>query len=360
MSLEDLLMLGASQIIFLVFGWFFFTEHLFRDYEVQHKLIQLMFSTILSLSCTMFELIIFEILGVLSTDSRKLSWTITIYSMLFMLIFIIPFYIGYFTISNSRLVDRPIAVKMVSIVIYIIFIYIFITTGDPFPITSPKHGVFSIEQGLSRVGIIGVTLIGLLSGFGAVNYPYTSMACFMRPISQIDLLQLERTLSHTYETILKKKKEILYEEQARSNQSAGWLSSWTFGSNDLNKLKLDCSNNEELSRQLYLELVDMRQMEERIRWSRTIKGKYFNFAGYIFSVYCICKIIMCTNNILFNRVVKVDVVTRGLQIAVNYIGLEIEDVQSWSQHISFTFVGIIVVTSIRGLLITLTRVNIFY
>lgn len=64
----------------------------------------------------------------------------------------------------------------------------------------------------------------------------------------------------------------------------------------------------------------------------------------------------CTVNIVFDRVGKVDPVTRGLQIAVNYMGLNV-DVKFWSQHISFILVGIIVITSIRGLLITLTKVS---
>ena len=40
-------------------------KQLFRDYEVHHHRIQLIFSVTFALSCFMFELIIFEILGIL-------------------------------------------------------------------------------------------------------------------------------------------------------------------------------------------------------------------------------------------------------------------------------------------------------
>lgn len=59
-------------------------------------------------------------------------------------------------------------------------------------------------------------------------------------------------------------------------------------------------------------------------------------------------------NILFNRVGLQDPITRGIDIAVHYFGFNV-DVAFWSQQISFWLVGVIVVTSIRGLLITLTK-----
>lgn len=53
------------QVIFFLFGWFFFMKQLFRDYEVHRRLVQILFSITFALSCTMFELIIFEIIGFL-------------------------------------------------------------------------------------------------------------------------------------------------------------------------------------------------------------------------------------------------------------------------------------------------------
>lgn len=128
---------------------------------------------------------------------------------------------------------------------------------------------------------------------------------------------------------------------------------------DIGQLRLEISGLEELAHQLFLELNDMKNMQERQKWSSTWQGKYFNCLGLFFSGYCVYKIFMCTINIIFDRVGKTDVVTRGIQIASEYLGFQF-DLQFWSQYISFFLVGCIVVTSIRGLLIQLTKVIILF
>ena len=134
----------------------------------------------------------------------------------------------------------------------------------------------------------------------------------------------------------------------------GVLSSVTGSGEATGVLQQEIEALEELSRQLFLESVDLQNTKARVHFSKTIRGKYFDFVGHIFSVYCVWKIFISTVNIIFDRVGKVDPVTRGIEITVNYIGLQF-DVKFWSQQFSFVLIGILIVTSIRGLLITMTK-----
>ncbi|XP_057356622.1 Golgi pH regulator A isoform X2 [Manis pentadactyla] len=384
--------------------------------QVRQYVVQVIFSVTFAFSCTMFELIIFEILKVLNSSSRYFHWKMNLCVILLILVFMVPFYIGYFIVSNIRLLHKQ--RLLFSCLLWLTFMYFFWKLGDPFPILSPKHGILSIEQLISRVGVIGVTLVALLSGFGAVNCPYTYMSYFLRNVTDTDILSLERRLLQTMDMIISKKKRMamtrrtMFQKGEVHNKPSGFwgmiksvttsapgsesrilrdkmmnrvqplsskscpsglgrhrhvtsktllfggpampLAAITEEGTEGHLLTWEVDALEELSRQLFLETADLYATKERIEYSKTFKGKYFNFLGYFFSIYCVWKIFMATINIVFDRVGKTDPVTRGIEITVNYLGIQF-DVKFWSQHISFILVGIIIVTSIRGLLITLTK-----
>jgi hypothetical protein len=216
-----------------------------------------------------------------------------------------------------------------------------------------------------------------LSGFGAVNAPYTYMAYFIRNIDESDIVNAERRLTQTMEMIVTKKKKITLAKKESSlryngdqpssgSQDTGGsgrkvMQMWNIfsginssSSENMSALQNEVSALEELSRQLFIEYVDLSELRDRAVYSRTLKGRYFDIVGRFFSIYCVYKIVMCTINIIFERVGKVDPVTRTLTIIVDWLGIQV-DVLFWSQHVSFILVGIIVITSIRGLLITLTK-----
>lgn len=244
--------------------------------------------------------------------------------------------------------------------LWFIYLYLFWRIGDSFPLLNASKGIFTIEQAVSRIGVVGVTVMAVLSGFGAVNYPYTSMKYFIQPVSQSDVLNTERKLMQTMDMILNKKKRIAMEKRRKKSNTTkpgiwGMLSAAArFTGENIGQLKMEIEALEEVSRQLFLEVHSMKNMQERERWAATLQGKYFNVLGHFFSVYCMYKILISTINIIFDRVGKKDPVTRGIEIAVHWCGFEI-DMAFWSQHVSFFLIGCIVVTSIRGLLLTLTK-----
>lgn len=366
--LVDTLIMLFSLAIFFGGGWVFFLRQLYKDYEVHHSVVLLIFSVTFALSCIMFELIIFEIIDIMDSSSRFFHWKLGLYAILFVLIAVLPFYIAYYLVQNIPIVPQERHIRvLVTIVAWVMTLYFFWKIGDPFPILSPKHGIFSIEQCIGRVGVIGVTLMAILSGFGAVNCPYTYMTYFIRDVTDSDIHRIEKRLLQTLDRIIAKKKKIAeakresLRQAQRSTPSTGiWgllksaATSVTTATENLGPLKEETKHAEELSRQLFLESADLHDAKDRIEYSKTLKGQYFNVLGHFFSLYCVVKIGLATFNIVFDRVGKIDPVTRWIDIAVKYFGFEF-DIKFWSQQISFFLVGVIIVTSIRGFLITLTR-----
>ena len=118
-------------------GWIFFVKKLFKDYELRHHMVQLIFCINFTLSCTMFELIIFEIIDHLERSSRYFHWILSLYIMLFMIILLTPFYIFYNVLSNVRRIPAH-WLSPLCFVTWIIYIVVFWKIGDPFPIHNPK------------------------------------------------------------------------------------------------------------------------------------------------------------------------------------------------------------------------------
>ena len=440
----DGLLICFSFLSFSLIGWLFFMRQLFVDWELKTPAVTLLFCLTFSLSCSMFELIILEILHICSDDVRWLVWKLDIYTMLVLLIFILPCFILYQLTApycHSR-AQHCLATALTLIA----FLYAFYKLGDPFPFivnaphvaataaasagwagsgagestggwwewllsALPSFEWLSIEHGISRVGVIGVTSMAVFSGFGAVNCPYTYMTYFLRSIQPHDVEQMERRAWQNLNRIMQTQKKLLLAERQQQQQmqllaastiapkqrswqqegqggimdraqqfrARGW-SSWTPSAlfnrssaslssslssspspsasallRDVGSLRAELRVLELVGRQLFVEVHSLREGIAAVASSRTCQGRLMNLLGYFFSVFCVYKMLMASINLIFQRVNKTDPISRTLQFLLQHI-LSIDvDVRLWSQYASFGLVGVLVATQIRGFLLLVMR-----
>lgn len=280
---------------------------------------------------------------------------------------------------------------------------------------------------VSRVSLLGVIFMAILSGFGAVNCPYEYLSVFWRRIADDDIAFLEKRLRHNVDMLVAKKKRLAFETRAaarrRLSDSTGtgsrrsllarvrgffqrapsdgtdlviddrtvsdgaridlrlttrvWIETY------IRSLVREIESLESLGRELFLEVHDMRDVQERSTRARTLRGRLFNLFGYILSVFCVYKMVMSTVNVVFRRNREKDPITDAIEkllyiwpsvslwvrlVTLLYLCItdRVLTVPSFctaqlnlrliAEMASLALVGILVFTQTRGFLLTLVKI----
>jgi golgi pH regulator len=203
-SLISLVILSVSQAGFYLLG-----NHVLNHYiiskdsvERQDPIIKGVYFISFCVSLTVLELLGCEILDLFPRSLRSFFWELCLIILLILLILIVPFFqfqIMFFNRSKSPFPKLLIA-------IFIIYCWCFYKIGTIFPIIdqSVPTSLFSVQQGISRIGILGITLLALISGYGSVAGPATYI--FVKKVSYEHLESAEKSYKHS-EKLLEDKKE---------------------------------------------------------------------------------------------------------------------------------------------------------
>ncbi|XJO75152.1 hypothetical protein BDV3_005871 [Batrachochytrium dendrobatidis] len=375
--LSSLLFLLACLAIFFIAGWQLVLDWILHAASTVNIPTRTLFSLMFSSSCALLLLVILEVRDTFSVEARLIFWKLNLYASLANVLILLPMYQIMVLASNSHhAVIRRNALQLTAVG-YCSFIFVFwrIDVHSQSSLGSQDTAIGGLVSHLiGRVGVVGVTLMALLSGFGAVNNPYTNLSIFLRTVTDSDIQKAESRLIQTVEITLDKKRRLMQTEQSNMTSksvpdvSKGFLgnifSSVTsrisqFGTTDIATMKSEIEAQELMLDSLFMDLDDLLVDKERLKEAKTLRGVFNNIFGYIFSVYCIFKTIMAAVNIMFRRQGETDPVTRTLDILVHNVGIEL-DVNLWAKDISFLLLGVLVIVSVRGLLVQFAKVSVAF
>jgi hypothetical protein len=160
-----------------------------------------------------------------------------------------------------------------------------------------------------RIGVVGVTMMAILSGFAAINGPVNNLNIFKRSITDLMLKQSEDRLMLSVDSLFTLKKQ---------------------GQN---------SNAQQMFvKQLFIELESLNTDRDKVK-SNSLKGMYFNVLGVVFSLYCFFKVIISIFNIILDPKRGQDPASKILNFVQSKLGYDV-DLDYWSGTLSFIVVGL--------------------
>ena len=393
--------------------------------SLQRQVAAVTFSVTIGLATVMAELILSEISELVNAHARTVALRFTVPTLLFFLVVLIPFLELQSIIAGAGWSFQRTAKGRVPRVAWALqltafgaWLFLFWSLGSAVPMANENDYLYQrhggdgesfdstgmtigrasahketvgdvLEQGglsracLERIGVIGISLMALLSGFASVSSPWYTLSdnrsYRRRPITDADIARKESGLEATSELLLTKRHRLrslqrkvaaLAEGAAGGAQGAtssglmgkmlGSLKGITGGGGDaaeIKALQLEISGLETMEASLSSSLGVLRSRQAAHARDGTLLGRLLVIPSYAFSLYCVYRIIATTMTTLRRMYYPAasfsssDPINRFLGLLAKHWDPKLDQI-AWAHQISFLLSGVILAASANSVLQT--------
>ncbi|OAL39501.1 hypothetical protein AYO20_01371 [Fonsecaea nubica] len=342
------------------------------DSAAQHlarRVAAITFASTIALSAVLTELLLCEISNSFNPTARSVALQITVVSLLGLLVVAIPLLgissvvakSGYKFRGEKK--SRAHLAWVLEFAGYGAFLFGFWAIGALLPeapsftdsMTRPD-GLF--QACLDRLGITGVSLMALLSGFASVSAIWQSFGPKVKVVADTDIARKQAGLDATMDMIAEKKERLRLMEssapespiQSFWSRTVGVVRKNTFDQQkDL--LEMEASGLETMASSLETSLSILRARRANQLRATTATGRLSLAFSYIFACYCVYRI--CTTAINIGRRIlspgpatpsDTDPVTYTIALFARHVYPSLDQV-SWAQQISFLLSGAMLLAS---------------
>ena len=339
------------------------TQHLAR------RVAAITFSFTIALSAVLTELLLCEISNSFNPTARSVALQITVVSLLGLLVIAIPLLgissvvakSGYKFRGEKK--SRAHLAWILEFAGYAAFLFGFWAIGALLPEAPSISESISRQSGLfqaclDRLGITGVSLMALLSGFASVSAIWQSFGPRVRTVADTDITRKQAGLDATLDMIAEKKEKLrtieanVPERPAQSfwNRTVGVIRKSKF---DQQKevLSMEVSGLQTMASSLETSLSILRQRRASQLRATTPAGRLALGFSYVFACYCVYRICTTTINIARRTLSSgpatasdTDPVTYTIALFARHVYPSL-DQASWAQQISFLLSGAMLLAS---------------
>ncbi|KAK5105006.1 hypothetical protein LTS08_001279 [Lithohypha guttulata] len=337
--------------------------------NLARRIAALTFSSTIALCTVLTELLLCEISNSFNPTARSIALQITVVSLLCLLVIAIPLLGIYSVVAKSgyKFLDsqskgRRRLAWIFEFLGYAAFLFLFWTIGAWLPESKSIQDTLQKKQNvfqacLDRLGITGVALMALLSGFASISAIWHNFGPKPRLVSESDIARKQTGLDATLDMAREKKARlrVLERHMADAPASKGWFAGvvGTFrGTPDTQEkqtLELEIKGLETMSDSLESSLTVLKSRRAEQLKSTTPFGRALLAFQYTFALYCIYRIATTIINILRRTFstgpnTDTDPITYAIAFFARHIYPSL-DQASWAQQISFLLSGAMLLAS---------------